>query len=423
MEIKDYYPRIVDNIINVQLQASGAVLVEGAKWCGKTYAGLHQASSVLYMHDMDNAQAYMRLAQTQPSLLLRGETPRLIDEWQEAPVLWDAVRFEVDRRGEMGQFLLTGSSVPQDGTTLHSGVGRIARVLMRPMSLHESLESSGEVSLKDLFNGKQHVEGFNRNTIEDMAFIMCRGGWPAAVKQKNERIALQTARNYVTELVEQDIQRVDGSEKNPARVRLVLRSLARNICTMAAITTIKADIESNDFSISEKTVANYISALRRVFVVEDVPAWTPQLRSRTAMRTSDKRQLVDPSIGLAVLRANPESLIMDFNTYGFFFESLCIRDMRIYAAANDGEVLHYHDRNGLESDMVVRLYDGRWAAVEVKLGSKEIEQAAANLLELKSKVDTSKIGEPAFLMVLTGGQYAYRRADGVFVVPIGCMKD
>lgn len=423
MQIKDYYPRILDKLLNLQLQASGAVLIEGAKWTGKTYTGRAMANSVLYMQNTDEALSNMKLAETKPSLLLRGETPRLLDEWQEAPVLWDAVRFAVDQRGEPGQFILTGSAVPKDGETMHTGTGRIVRVLMRPMSLYESKESSGEVSLKALFDGVDDVEGFNQITIERMAFILCRGGWPAAVKQKDEVVALLTARNYVDQIVEQDIQRIDGTEKNPERVRLVLRSLARNISTLANIQTIKADIEANDGTASDKTIANYINALRRIYVVEDVPAWQPSLRSKTAIRTSSKRQFVDPSLAIAAMRANPDSILKDFNTFGFLFESLCTRDMRVYASANDGDVLHYRDKNGLESDMIIRLRDGRWAPVEVKLGSKEIEEAAEHLLELKKRVDTSKVGEPSFLMILTGGQYAYRRPDGVYIVPVGCLKD
>ena len=423
MQIKDYYPRITDKILKLQLQASGAVLIEGAKWTGKTYSGKAIANSVLYMQNTDEARSNMKLAETKPSLLLRGATPRLLDEWQEAPVLWDAVRFEVDQRGEPGQFILTGSAVPHDGETMHTGTGRISRILMRPMSLFESRESSGEVSLGNLFDGIDDIEGRNPITIERLAFIVCRGGWPAAVKQQNEKVALLTARNYVDQIVEQDIQRVDGTEKNPERVRLVLRSLARNISTLANIQTIKNDIEANDSMVSDKTIANYINALRRIFVLDDLPAWQPSLRSKTAIRTSSKRQFVDPSLAIAVLRANPDGILKDFNTFGFLFESLCVRDMRVYAYANDGDVLHFRDKSGLESDMIVRLRDGRWAPVEVKLGSKEIEEAAKHLLELKAKVDTSKVGEPSFLMVLTGGQYAYRRPDGVLVVPIGCLKN
>ena len=423
MQIKDYYPRIIDKVLKLQLQASGAVLIEGAKWTGKTYTGRAAANSVLYMQNTDEARSNMNLAETKPSLLLRGETPRLLDEWQEAPVLWDAVRFEVDQRGEPGQFILTGSAVPRDGETMHTGTGRVARILMRPMSLYESRESSGEVSLKALFDGVDDIEGFNQISIERMAFILCRGGWPAAVKQQNEKVALLTSRNYVDRIIEQDIQRVDGTEKNPERVRQVLRSLARNISTLANIQTIKKDIEVNDSMVSDKTIANYINALRRIFVLEDLPAWQPSLRSKTAIRTSSKRQFVDPSLAIAALRANPDSILKDFNTFGFLFESLCVRDIRVYAYANDGDVLHFRDKSGLESDMIIRLRDGRWAPVEVKLGSKEIEEAAKHLLELKAKVDTLKVGEPSFLMILTGGQYAYRRPDGVFIVPVGCLKD
>lgn len=423
MTVKDYYPRVTDKLLSKQLQASGAVLIEGAKWTGKTCTGRTMAKSVLYMQNTDEAVSNRKLAETQPSLLLRGDTPRLLDEWQEAPVLWDAVRFAVDQRGEPGQFILTGSAVPTDNATMHTGTGRIARVLMRPMSLYESRESSGEVSLKALFDGTDTIEGINPINITQMAFLLCRGGWPAAVKQQDSSIALLTAINYIDQIAEQDIQRVDGTEKNPNRVRLVLHSLARNISTMASIQTIKADIEANDSAVSDKTITNYLNALRRIFVIEDIPAWQPSLRSKTAIRTSQKRQFVDPSLAVAAMRANPESILKDFCTFGFLFESLCTRDMRVYAYANDGEILHYRDKNGLESDMIVRLRDGRWAPVEVKLGSQEIEEAAKHLLELKEKVDTSKVGEPSFLMILTGGQYAYRRKDGVYIVPIGCLKD
>lgn len=290
------------------------------------------------------------------------------------------------------------------------------------MSLYESRESCGEVSLKRLFDGNTDIEGYNSITVERMTYIMCRGGWPVAVKQREEWVALQIVRNYVSQVAEQDIQRVDGTEKNPDRVRQIMRSLARNVSTMVNLQTIVEDMKANDYSISDKTVASYINALRCFFVVEDIPAWQPQLRSRTAIRTSNKRQFVDPSIGLASLRANPESLLRDFNTYGFFFESLCARDLRVYSSAIDGTIYHYRDKSGLESDMIIRLYDGRWAAVEVKLGSSEIEQSAANLLTLKGRIDTSKVGEPSFLMILTGGQYAYRHNDGILIVPIGCLK-
>lgn len=417
-----YLPRISDKLLQLQLKASGAVLIEGAKWCGKTSTARRSSNSVLYMQDPDNTASYVTMADTKPSLLLNGDIPRLIDEWQMAPVLWDTVRFEVDKRGLPGQFILTGSAVPSDGLTAHTGTGRISRLLMRPMSLYESEDSTGAVSLKDLFSGNQEIECMSSLSIEQIAYLICRGGWPAAVKQDKET-ALQMATNYVEAVINMDVQRVDNIDKNPNRVRMLLRSLARNISTSASIETIKNDIEATDTSISDKTIASYLNALRRIFVVEDMPAWQPSLRSKTAIRTSHKRLFVDPSIATAVMRANPESILDDFESFGFLFESLCTRDVRIYAQSNDGDVFHYRDKSDLEADMIVRLRDGRWAAVEVKLGSNQIEEAALNLIRLQQKINTDKMQKPSFLMVLTGGQYAYRRPDGVFVIPIGCLKD
>ena len=347
---------------------------------------------------------------------------RSIDEWQMAPVLWDAVRFEVDKRGDTGQFILTGSAVPVDNVTAHTGTGRFSRMLMRPMSLFESHESNGSVSLGDLFDGNHAVEAISELTIEKVAFALCRGGWPASIR-KNETTALRMSRDYVEAVINHDVSRVDEVEKNPERVRLLLRSLARNVATMASIQTIKNDIEATDISISDKTISSYLNALRRIFVVEDSPAWLPSMRSKTAIRTSSKRHFVDPSIATAVLRTNPDGLLNDFKTLGFLFEALCTRDIRIYAQAIDGDVFHYRDKTGLESDLIVRLRDGRWAAIEVKLGNKQIEEAARNLVVLKAKIDEDKMGQASFLMVLTGGQYAYRRNDGVLVVPIGCLKN
>lgn len=381
-----------------------------------------QASkSALYMQDPDKSQGYLSLADTMPSLLLKGRNPRLIDEWQMAPVLWDAVRFEVDKRGMMGQFLLTGSTVPRDGATAHTGTGRISRVTLRPMSLFESNDSNGSVSLRDLFTGNFDIQGESPLTVPDIAILICRGGWPEAVVNRDE--AFQMATNYVNSLIEIDVQRVDGVERNPDRVRLLLRSYARNISTLAALSTIQGDIETHDNALSENTLYSYTNALKRLFVIEDVPAWQPSLRSKTAIRTSDKRQFVDPSIATAVMQANQDSILQDFNYFGFLFESLCTRDMRVYAQANNGDVFHYRDKDELESDLIVRLRDGRWAAIEVKLGNKDIEAAAVHLTKLKEKINEEKMGEPSFLMVLTGGQYAYRRKDGVLVVPIGCLKD
>ncbi len=421
MKTKSYMPRLCDSGLQSALRSSGAVLIEGAKWCGKTSTAINASKSVLFMQDPDNLASNLTIADTKPSLLLRGETPRLIDEWQMAPILWDAVRFEVDQRAEPGQFILTGSAVPSDNVTVHTGTGRIARILLRPMTLFESMESNGSISLKALFNNKPDVAAISDLTIEKIAFALCRGGWPASINQ-NETDALRMAVNYVEAVINNDVSQVDNVEKNPERVRLLLRSLARNLSTTASYQTIMKDIEATEISLSEKTIGSYINALRRIFVIEDLPAWAPSLRSKTAIRTAAKRHFVDPSIATAVLRINPKGVLSDFQYFGFLFEALCTRDIRVYAQAIDGDVFHYRDKTGLEADLIVRLRDGRWAAMEVKLGNKQIDEASENLLKLKSKIDQDKMGEPSFLMVITGGQYAYRRPDGVYVVPIGCLK-
>lgn len=419
-----YLKRIADRVLQERLAASGAVLIEGPKWCGKTRTALENSKSHLFMQDPDKAISYLKAADTKPSLLLKGDTPRLLDEWQTAPVLWDAVRFMVDQRGKSGQFILTGSAVPKDNVVQHTGTGRISRLLMRPMSLYESMESNGSVSLKALFDGETEIDNFSTLTIEQIAFAIVRGGWPASIGE-SEKIALRHAIDYVEAIINADVSRVDGIEKNPVRVRALLRSLSRNISTLATIRTIHDDIAMGDAdeSISEKTISQYLGALDRIFVTENLPAWNPALRSKTAIRTSPKRQFVDPSIAAAVMRLTPSRLLEDFNYFGFLFESLCDRDLRVYAEAIDGQVFHYRDGSGLEADAVIALNDGRWAAVEVKLGSKEIEDAAVHLLELKNKVNTEKMREPSFLMILTGTEIAYRREDGVYVVPLGCLKD
>lgn len=421
---REYLKRIADRMLQERLAASGAVLIEGPKWCGKTRTALENSKSHLFMQDPDRAVSYLKAADIKPSLLLQGETPRLLDEWQTAPVLWDAVRFMVDQRGKPGQFILTGSAVPKDNVVQHTGTGRISRLMMRPMSLYESLESNGSVSLRALFDGQAEIDNFSTLTIEQIAFAIVRGGWPASIGE-SEDIALRHAIDYVEAVINADVSRVDGIEKNPVRVRALLRSLSRNISTLATIRTIRADIALGDAdeSISEKTISQYLGALDRIFVTENLPAWNPALRSKSAIRTSPKRLFVDPSIAAAVMRLTPSRLLDDFNYFGFLFESLCDRDLRIYAEAIDGQVFHYRDGSGLEADAVIALNDGRWAAVEVKLGSKEIDEAAGHLLKLKDKVNTEKMREPSFLLILTGTEIAYRREDGVYVVPLGCLKD
>ena len=380
------------------------------------------AKSVVYMQNPDKSSAYLAMADTKPSLLLAGENPRLIDEWQMAPVIWDAVRYEVDRRRSQGQFILTGSAVPIDNVTFHTGTGRISRMMMRTMSLFESNESNGSISLSALFNNEQEEGSVSKLSIEDISYLICRGGWPMSLSMSGE-YALDVARNYVDAIIEEDISRVDGIERNPQRVMTLLRSLSRNISTMATNATILSDFGNSGTSMSMPTLDSYINALRRIFVIEDVPAWSPSMRSKTALRTSSKRNFVDPSIAAASLRIGPEKLLQDFNTFGFLFESLCVRDMRVYAQANDGDVYHYRDKNELEADMIISLRDGRWAPVEVKLGQKQIEEAAAHLIKLSSKVNAEKMGNPSFMMILTAGEYAYKRADGVWVVPLGCLRD
>lgn len=419
-----YLKRIADKLLDERLKTSGAVLIEGPKWCGKTRTATEKSKSQLYMQDPDKALGYLKAADTKPSLLLQGETPRLLDEWQTAPVLWDAVRFMVDQRGLSGQFILTGSAVPLDNAVQHTGIGRISRLTMRTMSLFESGESNGIVSLSELFDGKEEIEAISELTIEQIAFAIVRGGWPASVTDTPQN-AMRHAIDYVEAIINADISRVDNIEKNPVRVRALLRSLSRNISTLATTKTIRDDIAMGDGDglISEKTIGQYINALNRIFVTDNIPAWNPLLRSKTAIRTSSKRQFADPSIAAAVMRLSPEKLMDDFNYFGFLFESLCDRDLRVYADAMDGELFHYRDSSGLEADAVIALNDGRWAAIEIKLGTKEVEEAAKHLLALKQRVNTQKMREPAFLMIITGEGLAYQRKDGVFIVPVGCLKN
>jgi uncharacterized protein len=421
MKTNNYLPRISDKLFKDQLDSTGAVLIEGPKWCGKTMSALQMAESVVYMQDPDVGPGYFALADTQPSVLLDKKPPLLIDEWQIAPVLWDAVRFAVDRRNKPGQFILTGSVTPADNRMSHSGTGRISRVLMRPMSLYESGESNGTISLSDLFEGNAMVASQSSLTIEQIALAICRGGWPATVTsgQTTSRVAI----NYLESVIQMDVNLTDGVTKDPEKVRSLIQSLARNISTLATAQTIMEDMRVNHANISDKTLNSYFNALQRIFVIEDVRAWQPSLRSKTAIRTSNKRQFVDPSIATAALRTDAKGILNDFKTFGFLFESLCTRDMRIYAQAIDGDVFHYRDKNGLEADLIIKLRDGRWAAIEVKLGNSQLEEAAQNLLKLCRTVNTEKMNEPAFLMVLTGGNVAYQRPDGVLVVPVGCLKD
>ena len=420
---RKYLRRIADRVLDTALEASGAVLIEGPKWCGKTRSAEEMAKSILYMQNPDTSKANILTAKTKPSLLLDGETPRLLDEWQVAPELWNAVRFAVDQRRANGQFILTGSVVPTRTEDMHTGTGRIARMKMRTMSLYETQESTGEISLSALFDGETDMEGKSAISIEQLAFLINRGGWPAVARESNEKLALAIASDYLEAVANEDISKVDGVEKNPDRVKSVMRSLSRNISSEARTTTILSDLKANDEALSQVTVDQYMNALKRIFIIEDLPAWSVSLRSKTAIRTTAKRHFTDPSIAAASLRATPERLLMDLNTFGFLFESLCIRDLRIYAESIDGSVYHYRDKGELEIDAIIQLADGRWGAAEIKMGAGEIEAAAENLLRLKEKVDTGKAGEPSFLMVLTGTEYSFQMENGVWIVPLGCLKN
>ena len=417
-----YLKRIADSVLHLSLEASGAVLIEGPKWCGKTRTAEEIAASSLYMQDPNTLSSNLLIADTKPSLLLRGKAPRLIDEWQVAPVLWDAVRFAVDQRGGTGHFILTGSAVPADNAILHTGTGRISRMVMHTMSLFESDESSGEVSLKSLFTDDYTIEGSSRISIEQLAFAIARGGWPQSIKEK-EHIALRRVYDYLEAVINTDVSRIDNVEKNPARVRTLLRSFARNISSVAGNSTLKNDAPSVDEASSTKTIATYLNALRRIFVIEDLPAWSPVIRSRTTLRSSPKRHFSDPSIAVAALRATPDTLLDDFSTFGLLFASLVIRDLRVYLQAMEGDLFHFRDRYGLEADAIIQLRDGRWAAVEVKMGNKEIEVAAANLKKIKARMASELAKDPTFLMIITASGLAYQRKDGVYVVPIGCLKN
>ena len=419
----NYLSRISDKKLKLYLSAKGAVLIEGPKWCGKTRSAEELAGSVLYMQDPDKAAMNKAIAMSKPSLLLEGETPRLIDEWQVAPQLWNAVRFAVDKRRAVGQFILTGSVVPIRTDDMHTGTGRIARMKMRTMSLFETGDSTGEISLEALFDGKTDEDGKSKICIEQYAFLINRGGWPTVAGQTDEKVALTVAADYVEAIANEDIVSADGVEKSPTRVKALLRSISRHISCEAKIATLVNDLTTNDESMSHVTVDNYIKALNKIFVIEDLPAWSAKLRSKTAMRKAAKRHFTDPSIATASLRATPKRLLSDFNTFGLLFESLCIRDLRIYAESIDGSVYHYRDKNGLEVDAIIQLADGRWGAAEIKLGAGEVDKACDNLLKLKQIVDSDKMNEPSFLMILTGTDYAFQMENGIWIVPIGCLKN
>ena len=424
--MKEYKKRIADELLKRKLKGKGAVLIQGPKWCGKTTTAEQIASSILYMANPEEKEQNLTLADLNPSLLLKGDVPRLIDEWQMAPKLWDAVRFEIDHRGQEGQFILTGSSVPANMDDIsHTGTGRFAWLTMRPMSLYESGESTGTVSLLELFNHTVQLNGVNKLALDDIAYLCCRGGWPRSIFMDKD-IALDQAYDYYDAIVNSDISRVDNVSRNPERAKNLMRSYARNIGSQASNETLRNDMINNDvFSLDTDTVYSYLNALKKIFVIEEAPAWNPNLRSKTAIRTSETRYFIDPSIAAASLGIGPNDLINDLNTFGLIFEALCIRDLRVYAESINGSVYHYKDATDLECDAVIHLRNGSYGLIEIKLGGdKLINEGAENLKKVRGKIDVKKMNNPSFLMVLTAtGQYAYEREDGIYVVPIGCLKN
>lgn len=423
-----YRHRIMDSLLEKKLQAKGAVLVEGPKWCGKTTTAEEIAATKIMLARTDVKEQFRSLLEIDTDAALQGASPMLIDEWQTVPKLWDAVRYTVDHRHLMGQFILTGSAVPDKDAEKereHSGTGRFGWLTMRPMTLFESGESNGTVSLGELFSAPEKILQRNSLNLKEIAFVICRGGWPAAVGLPDD-IALEQAYDYYDAVTKEDVTKVDGVKRASERVQRLMRSYARHQGTQASVSTLKEDLKNNDgAAMDDDTIGSYLDALRKIFVIEDMPAWNPNLRSKTAIRTADTRYFVDPSIAAAALGIGPEDLLNDLNTMGFFFEAMCVRDLRVFAEALKGNVYHYRDKSGLECDAVIHLRDGRYGLIEIKLGGETlINEGAATLNSLSEQIDTTRMKSPAFRMVLTAtGEFAYRRpSDGVYVVPIGCLK-
>ena len=420
-----YLKRIIDDDLDKYLTMIGAVLIIGPKWCGKTTTAERHAKSVLKLQDKDNYKSNMMWVDIEPSRLLKGEKPRLIDEWQVAPVLWDSVRTSVDDTEGYGLYILTGSTVVNEEEIMHSGTGRIHRLLMRPMSLYESGESNGQISIMELFDNPDLDinECESELTMDELIFASCRGGWPDSLHQKTREGKLFVAYSYLENICNTDVSAVDGIKRDPDRVRLLLRSIARNDSTLAKNQTIINDMNANFMDISRPTYYSYVDALKKLFVLEDQRGWSPNIKSKTAIRSGNKKVFIDPSIAVAALNANPESMEKDLNTFGFIFENLCIRDLNVYTNTYGGKISYYHDKSDLEVDCVVHLRDGRYALIECKLGRNRIEEGAKNLLKINKLIEKNdKVDNPTFLAVLTGGKYAYTRKDGVKVIPIGCLR-
>ena len=420
-----YLERIIDSEIKEKLSITGAIQIKEPKWCGKTTSAKQLAKSVLEMQNPDLQDNYIELANTKPSLLLEGDKPRLIDEWQIAPKLWNAVRYSVDQTGLTNQYILTGSATPTDDSSLHSGVGRFAIVNMKPMSLYESKDSNGKISLLDLKNGKRNIDGITTDLdYEKIAFVLCRVGWPNAINLDETR-ALQIAKNYLDVLCNSDISKVDGIKRNPQLARTILRSYARQVSTINSDSAMYKDIKANYSDISESTIINYLKVLKRLYIIEEIDAWHPNIRSKTSIRTAPKKSFVDPSLAVAALGCSKKELMLDINTFGLLFENLVNRDLSIYASKIGGTISHYRDRYGLECDNIIHFEDGSYALVEIKLSCSRIKEGESHLLELKKLIDESddiKI-KPNLLMIITGTDMAYVTENDILVVPIGCLKD
>lgn len=429
----NYLPRIADKELANRLEYMGAVLIEGPKWCGKTTTGVQQAKSILKLQDPDMRGAYLVTARTKPSNLLKGAIPRLIDEWQDAPLLWDAVRTLVDERGgEPGQFILTGSNSVNDKLIMHSGTGRISRMKMYPMSLYESNESTGEISIKELFdNPSMDIDGIMSNMdVNDLIYCACRGGWPASLRLRNSVESFRIVKDYLDGVVESDIINIDGVKRDPKLAKAIIRTYSRNLSTLAKRSVLLKDVNAISEGCSDRTYDDYVTALTRLFVIQDISAWSPAVRSATVIRKSPKRGLIDPSIAVAAMGLSPQALELDLKTFGFIFECMAIRDLKVYTQSSHGDISYYHDRYDLEADAVLHLDDGRYALIEFKLGSDEIEIGAQHLLEIRdlvrkynAKEGQIRLREPDLMMVVTGGRMAYTRPDGVKIIPLACLKD
>lgn len=420
----NYIPRIIDDELKNKLNVTGAVLVRGPKWCGKTTSAKQIAKSVLEMQNPDLQENYLELANLKPSLLLEGDKPRLIDEWQLAPRLWNAVRYDVDRTGLTKQYILTGSSVPVEDDTLHSGVGSFSFVTMKPMTLYESGDSNGKISLKELLDGKRGIDGIKTDlNYEKIAYVLCRGGWPNTL-ELNSSDALLVAKNYIDALINSDISRVDGVKRNANLALLILRAYARSISTINSDKSLFLDVRANNQKVSDKTIGDYLGVLKKLYIIEDIPAWSPNIRSKTSIRTSAKKSFIDPSLAVAALGITPEELIMDPKTYGLLFENLVNRDLSVYSKAIGGSLSHYRDRFGLECDNVIHFDNGKYALVEIKLGGDKILEAESHLLKLEKLIDANEyLHQPEVMMIITGTEMAYTLPSGVLVVPIGCLRN